>query len=966
MNLFQWHNKFAQHFSELHAQRASGNYPLFAIEHGLSSEELNQLKQAIQNQLVASIPNPESWLPWVVYAAEIGYEFDGHEFWQSFAEKTFNWNSNGDRYFIRDSFRKFVQSFGGFKPSGIWANHFNIISYPITHAILPKDLQRQLAKVLYDLRFQFNRAFLQSTDQLGNKILSRSDGTTKRFQQFSQDTNLTGLIAKALLAHDESEIGNIILPQTLKRIIEDLGREQDAGSWLKEARNIARNRVTRTSKGRSDSEKSYRIKLEPTLILRPTDNSSWDLYIEFPDLLLIAEESTELFDFLTTSRPKIAGSFFDKRLARGRLVSHGSIREKLKTLPNDREDLLVFRREKPSYLEQFLKNEFRLKNLDVNLFKVHNDGLAYQQKSAVFTPGCNYLLLARHIISNNSLTAKQNISGEGIYLYSLVLPKNISNREEDLLTSLGLSVRQGVKISPVGTTAAAWEDSYIEFLADENPCLAIEFDHELESLVLEYADEKINIQNPDLSRPVLINLPQFPIGAYQFTVYGKKRNQIQFEILGDLEIIVREPRTRQAASTNQNVILLFTDPFRPTFEQLFDGKVNFDFWTPPDTIVNLYLTLMNKGWEQNQSFRKKLCSFNLPADADQLNSGISKALQDNGIISKSDDALSCSIEFEAGEFGSVRVNFERELLPLKWNVKADNKNQIHLKLRDYSDSGEKISIIKYDFGFPDQSKTVQYSESSEFGLPIPKDGGLYVAEALKVKQGIVILRGMEQSSFKSFAAIKQNDGFTPQFSKHTRNIETLRNLINLFSLWTVSTSVGSAFRKSDINIVSNALLLEIVSLIGDTHDWEKAEIQYNSGKVGSDYYLQKAVSSKPSLVERLSQICKYQFYNSAEDWVEKLVQILGDEIPEQKTKVNKTGGISLIKLTKQEWFAEFALRLCSRPETLPKWADKKYELGLEKMLAYPVLVKAARFMILTVNRAIMNRNKKISDIWDWE
>src|SRR5271166_3901758 len=41
--------------------------------------------------------------------------------------------------------------------SGPWADHFSIIAWPITHAILPRYLQLQFAKALYDARLEFAR-----------------------------------------------------------------------------------------------------------------------------------------------------------------------------------------------------------------------------------------------------------------------------------------------------------------------------------------------------------------------------------------------------------------------------------------------------------------------------------------------------------------------------------------------------------------------------------------------------------------------------------------------------------------------------------------------------------------------------------------------------------------------------------------------------------------------------------------
>lgn len=971
MDLQQWHDYFESHYDDLHKQRAKDIAPVFVFEHGLDSKKLTELKQSIHESLTACSPNEKHWLPWIVYATEIGYEFDGHEYWYSFQEKTRNWHIYGNRPFIRDGFNKFVKSFGGYKPSGDWAKHFNIICYPITHAILPRDLQRQLARVLYDLRFHFNRSFLQSTEQLGNTILSRSEGTTKRFQRFSQNTELTGLIARELLSQNEKESENIILSSTLKRIVENLRSQRDAGSWLDEARDKAHfasnDRFSRNTRSRVESDKSPLIRLEPKFLLRPTSEKGWDLYVDIPDLLPLAQQSTEFNDFLTESRPRINGSFYDKPLARGRLVSYGVVREKLKAVPDHKQPLLLFRREKPPALDKFFKEDFQLELTEYLLFKVHRDGIAYRQKSKFLSPSNRYLILSQKPISLVPLIFKQMVSGEDMHLYLINLPKTISNKEEDFLANLGFDIKSGINITPVGTPPATWdEEAYIEFLADESPCLAIEIVQEVESLKLEFGDNRLEIPNPNIKKPIFVNLPYLPVGSYEFSVSGKRHNRNDYEILGSSEIDIREPRSRQASTTSQNALLLFTDPFKPTFEELFAGKVSFDFWTPPDTVVTIYLILLSKQNHNNQLLKKKLITVSLPNDSHKLNTNIFEALQDTQIRGKSEDAYSCLLEFETGELGTVPVTFEREFLPLKWNAKADNKNQIFLRLSDYSDSDEKKSVSKYDFLFPDRKIVVPYEEVHDLGFPIPANGGLYLAEAPQIKLGIIVLRQLEKSYFKSFTDLRQDDGFIPKFSKYTRTSESLSELLNLYTIWSTSASAGSVIRKTDINVVLNGLVLEIISLIDDNCSWRRAEVQYCTGKNTNPFYLSKVISFKHSLSEKLAKICAVPQAFSTDEWISNLVFALGDEVPEVRTRVQKIGQISRIKITSREWFAEFALRLCSRPETLQMWADKRYELGLEKMLAHPTLVRAARYVVLTTYRKSSDGKRTLPYIWDWE
>jgi hypothetical protein len=138
-------------------------------------------------------------LPWIVYAAEIGYRYEGDEYWQTFEAETPGWLEFGHRSWIRDRFMDFSNRFGGAKPTGPWAEWFTNICWPITHAILPQYLQRQMAEILFELRHAFTANVFESPDALGRLIAAGSVNATSRFQILAQDTLLVGQIAAALL-----------------------------------------------------------------------------------------------------------------------------------------------------------------------------------------------------------------------------------------------------------------------------------------------------------------------------------------------------------------------------------------------------------------------------------------------------------------------------------------------------------------------------------------------------------------------------------------------------------------------------------------------------------------------------------------------------------------------------------------------------------------------------------------------
>ncbi len=183
MNIDDWHKRLYKHFMTLRSQRPKG-LPVFAFEHGLTSEERMDLEAAIRGHIGRNAPKTSHRLSWIVYAAEVGYRYSGEEYWQTFEAETPGWAENGSRNWIRDQFRAFAEIFSGAVPRGTWAGQFSIICWPITHAILPQYLQIQLAHVLYDLRGALKPDLLESHIELGKRIELAGDRASSRFQNF--------------------------------------------------------------------------------------------------------------------------------------------------------------------------------------------------------------------------------------------------------------------------------------------------------------------------------------------------------------------------------------------------------------------------------------------------------------------------------------------------------------------------------------------------------------------------------------------------------------------------------------------------------------------------------------------------------------------------------------------------------------------------------------------------------------
>lgn len=163
------HSQLDVHFRELKQdrQKLGANLPVFALEHGLSCEDLEALRASVRFAVARGFGSHywrTTWLPFVVYAAECGYDYSGNEFWPHFDHLTPGWAVHGDRQRVRDWFLAFATAYGGAIPEGAFAEYFTIIAWPITHAVLPVYLQRNLAQLLYESRMGLTTRLLHDPE----------------------------------------------------------------------------------------------------------------------------------------------------------------------------------------------------------------------------------------------------------------------------------------------------------------------------------------------------------------------------------------------------------------------------------------------------------------------------------------------------------------------------------------------------------------------------------------------------------------------------------------------------------------------------------------------------------------------------------------------------------------------------------------------------------------------------------
>lgn len=130
--LQHFHESLGAHFADLRDQRVrlAPAAPVFALEHDLTEADLTPLQDAVRRSIAAGAPatHRRQWLPFVVHATEIGYGYEGHEYWETFTRETPGWEDS-NRHWFKAWFAKFAEEFAGAKPKGVWASNFTIIAW---------------------------------------------------------------------------------------------------------------------------------------------------------------------------------------------------------------------------------------------------------------------------------------------------------------------------------------------------------------------------------------------------------------------------------------------------------------------------------------------------------------------------------------------------------------------------------------------------------------------------------------------------------------------------------------------------------------------------------------------------------------------------------------------------------------------------------------------------------------------
>ena len=690
MPLSHWQERLHSHFQLLSDGRKQN--PIFALEHNLTSSDLSALAADIHLEISKSSPIHRWWLPWAVYATEVGYKYSGDEYWQTFAKSTPGWLKHGDRYFIRDAFRQFQKEFNGAQPSGRWAEAFSIICWPITHAILPQDLQRQLAEILYDIRDVYTQELLRSPKLLGEQVDAFSWNASSRFQHLADDHLLIGQIAVALLRNTDDNDSSLILPSALKRIAADLDKERRAREWLSSAKNRAarvqlfglqRGLETDEEQDEDEDERESEqhktlvdLGLEPRLVLVPKGAGLWEVRLRLPNLSGLLGRFPSFKNVLASQRCAVTG-MKGAPLARGFLLS-GSHDILLTTWPDPSDVLLKFENSDPE-LDYLLRTECLLRPGPRWLLKLMADGTAVEIRTKTVLPGNSYILMTRAgqeraLPPNHSIPL--NLMCEGISAVRIDVPDEFSETFIGQLGDLGIRASSGLRVSPVGVPTARWDDEgYAEWFTSDSPILAISSQHNLKGIALNLVGAtgtRIEIPESEITYPLFVEIGHLEPGRYKLYLISETATEFLPSVSGTLSISVRSPKASGSEVARSTPFQVFISPANPQMEQLWDGTATVDLLGPPGHKAHARLQFFRDMNGEELIHSRSLSSIELPcrnADWQRRFDIIKDDIRTQDAYS---EAVLGKLHIHCDDLGQFDLHCEREFAPFRWILKHEN------------------------------------------------------------------------------------------------------------------------------------------------------------------------------------------------------------------------------------------------------------------------------------------------------
>lgn len=944
LSLSEWHDRLDRHFRELRSERdlhVPGS-PVFALEHGLTDAEREGLGRAVRVCVSAPGLPAYAWLPLVVYAAEIGYRYEGDEYWPVFEADTPGWKRRGSngRLYIRQKYELFASTYGGARPSGAWAEWFKNIAWPITHAVLPTDLQRHLARLLSDYRHAFTAELLQDHDALGARLVARSQDTSARFRKFAENTRLLGLVSAALLLGDDDEIP-LLSAEVLHRIVVDLSHERQAGLWLRNAKRAAvqvrrkgvlpASQRTAASTSAPDSDRFPNLELR--LSLRRTA-AGWALYAHLPSFESLATRFPHCRAELERTRCRVAG--VERVRPQGALMyPQGPLR--LNHIPSSGRS--VIRVEGASVpLDSVVADHCRMPP-DPLLFRVRESGFAVEVRTNSVRPGASYVLLSRlNPPALPSLSAELTSSAvEDAFVLQFDVPGQIGGEQINDLRNAGLGVTSQVVVWPAGLVPAEWDgEGRTIWPLGEDPIIGIRTERPASRCAISTPEDFFELQWPEELDRLFVQVRDLPVGDHpvEVAVFGSDDEPLA---RGELLVRILEPVDTAGSAGARQGLQVRAYPARPSLDELWLGSGVVVVDGPRGEKATFDLRLVSRGGRS--TLARKSFSAALPVTAARWSELLRSAQGEKKLSSFLGEAEEIHLFVSNPILGSTAVRAQRPFEPLRWAAGYDAEGPF-ARLIDHVGSGE-LDVLFFNAETPDRSTSVAAGEDGKYRS---SGGGLLLASQQELRAGLVIpplIRGGLESLSKLCVR--------PSLKIGNRSAQSIRSAIELAAAWTSAVPADeNALRLQAA--VNDAIVARVAGTIAGPR-WWKIELEaLDDRSCPSTARLSSGLghsSEERASARRLMGLLERP-PEDPDSCARVLAQALCGSVRHTDVLQELTTGI---------------LRLATLPGSLDA-ASPEAAQAITAVLTQPATLRLARILVLVVT-PLWDPSRSVLEAWSW-
>lgn len=920
--------------------------PVFALEHGLSDADLELLKRVVRSAVQHGFgPSTRQWwLPFVVYAAESGHEYAGREYWQTFEGSTPGWHKNRDRDRIRNWFQRFANDYGGAQPQGAFAEHFGIIAWPITHAVLPVYLQRHLARLLYEFRTGLTSQLLQDPHCLGKRLAARSGPYPEQFRYFCQNAVLLGHVSVALLS-GEDDGSPYLLRSTLRRLVTDLSRERESQEWLSTARRTA-GHVRSKTRGLVSAQPGPVRKTWPERLPRPTDprlllrrgRDGWQAFVELPDLSPLTARLPEMADELRSRRAGVAGA--ERRyLARGQL-NYSGYQVRLARWPRAREPFIRLEHA-PDPVNRLIADQCAISSGPTWLFRLKAAGLAVEVKGKTMHPGASYILVVAEDTAVPPLPSASEVTIEaaGVRALRVTVPDEVSDRYAEAFAAAGVSLTARVVIKPVGIVASSWDgEGAVEWLAGESGMICISSEETPETCVVTLDGRSQTLPWPDRQGDLLLRLDDLSVGTTEVAVAltdGDGKTIAD----GYLAVIVRDPQVRLDTATPGEGIRLLADPAQPTLSDLWDGRAELSIDGPPTGPATLTVILYSEIGEKISELEQQI---SLPVTPKQWRQIVAGIRADQRFKENYDEAQSTLIAVSHSGIGFASLTCERGFQPLQWRVTRRHDGRYTARLIDRTGGAQTVVEM-----FPVDEPLVPVPYPSAGDIDVPAQGGLL--RAVAGGAAAVTLLPTDPTEIVGLGDA------APVISEGKRTSGEILRLAAAHLAWATAHRPADPFAIRQCDMVLDAIVRAIASLIGKRY-WARVERRIRDATDLIDYVgdMQASVGD----ISRHQELADRIAHNL---WRWSTPQALLTGFSEALAGTVQPGNG-----TRSQDIARFALTLADQPgQIFTGWNRAEREELLTRILRSPVLLRSARFALLGTRAFNYNFNEPVTLGAEW-